>query len=63
MAKAGQPIRNYAGGKDVVVHYHKASQTAWIDDAQGKALPSVTLFWCAWAAFHDNTSVYHYVYE
>jgi len=63
LAKAGQPIRDYVGGKEVVVHYHKASQTAWIDDAQGKALPSVTLFWFAWAAFHDNTSVYHYVNE
>jgi len=61
LAKAGQPIRDHVGGKEVVVHYHKPSQTAWIDDAQGKTLASVTLFWFAWAAFHDNTSVYHYV--
>lgn len=61
LAKADQPLRDYVGGKEVVVHYHRASQTAWIDDAQGKELPSVTLFWFAWAAFHDNTSVYRYV--
>ena len=61
LAKADRPIRDYVGGKEVVVHYDKASQTAWIEDAQGKALPSVTLFWFAWAAFHDSTSVYHYV--
>jgi len=61
LAKAGQPLRDYVGGKAVVVHYHSASQTAWLQDAQGKELTSVTLFWFAWAAFHDNTSVYRYV--
>ncbi|MDC9720809.1 MAG: DUF3179 domain-containing protein [Gammaproteobacteria bacterium] len=61
LAKANQPVQDSVGGKEVIVHYHEDSQTAWINDSQGEELPSVTLFWFAWAAFHDNTSVYHYI--
>ncbi|MBT7329686.1 MAG: DUF3179 domain-containing protein [Oceanospirillaceae bacterium] len=60
LAKAGQPITDNIAGLPVFVHYDAASQTAWVEDGQGQTITSVTLFWFAWAAFHEDTSVYHY---
>lgn len=45
-------------GKTLTIEYDATSQSAVIYDAQHRALPTTTLFWFAWVAFHPETEVY-----
>lgn len=45
-------------GKTLTIEYDAASRSAVIYDAQQRLLPSTTLFWFAWVAFHPQTEVY-----
>lgn len=51
-------IRDTVGGEPVVVHFDARHRSARALDAQGRAIPTVTAFWFAWAAFNPQTEVY-----
>jgi len=58
LAKAKLPLLDNIGDMQVMVHYDESSHTGHITDLQGQLLPAVSLFWFAWAAFHDDTLLY-----
>jgi len=58
LAKAIEPVTDELHGSKIKVTFDKRSQTAMIQDSQGKELPSVVGFWFAWFAFHPNTGIY-----
>jgi hypothetical protein len=45
-------------GQTLTIDYDAKSQSAVIFDAQNRPLPSTTLFWFAWFAFHPQTAVF-----
>jgi len=51
-------ITDILGGEKIKIFFDKKSQSAQIRDVKGKLLPSTTLFWFAWSAFHPNTKIY-----
>jgi hypothetical protein len=51
-------IRDTVGGEPVVVHFDARHRSARALDAQGRAIPTVTAFWFAWAAFNPQTELY-----
>ena len=51
-------IKDEFAGQRLTVHYDVGSQSAVIYDARGQQLPTTTLFWFAWVAFHPDTEVY-----
>lgn len=44
--------------KSLTVRYNQSGKSAVAYDQVGKVVPSVTLYWFAWYAFHPNTLVY-----
>ena len=44
------------GGMAVTIHYDGTS--AWAEDAAGRLLPAVRLYWFAWVGFHPETRVF-----
>ena len=55
---AKSSIDDSFAGRRLTVQYDKSSGSADVFDASGTELPSVTLFWFAWVAFHPETEVY-----
>jgi hypothetical protein len=51
-------LRDTVGGEPILVHHDGAHRTARVTDSRGRAVPSVTAFWFAWAAFNPGTEVY-----
>ena len=49
--------------KMITIEYNAESNTARINDKNGRLLPATTLFWFAWAAFHPDTTIYKYTEE
>jgi hypothetical protein len=45
-------------GQTLTIEFDAASQSAVIYDAQHRPLPTTTLFWFAWYAFHPDTDVF-----
>jgi len=59
LEKAGGMVQvKDAQGRSYRVSYDADSQSAWVEDAQGKRLPSVIGYWFAWMAFHPDSRVY-----
>jgi len=59
LQKAGERRETWHG-KKLIVRYHNAGNRAEVIDAvSGKPLPTVALYWFAWAAFHPDTELYH----
>ncbi|MEN8177623.1 MAG: DUF3179 domain-containing protein [Pseudomonadota bacterium] len=56
--KAGGEINDTLAGREVRVFYDRASHSAWAVDAKGEKIPTVTLFWFAWMAFHPESAVF-----
>ncbi len=52
------PVRDVVNGQTVLVHYNKQEASAYITDEQGEELPSASMFWFAWYAFHPETALY-----
>ena len=59
LAKEKRPVQDRLGGKAIVVHYDPEGETAYVEDAQGRLLPSVQAYWFAWAAFYPETELYN----
>lgn len=47
-------------GQTLTIHYDANSQSAVIYDLRGQQIPTTTLFWFAWVAFHPDTEVYEF---
>ena len=51
-------ISDQLGGESIEVRFDWAQPSASAFDAEGNPLPTTTLFWFAWYAFHPETEVY-----
>lgn len=60
LRKSDLPFEDTIGGKRVRVHYDEKHRTGKILTAEGEQLPTVTLYWFAWAAFYPDAEVYKY---
>ncbi|MCI0628882.1 MAG: DUF3179 domain-containing protein [Acidobacteria bacterium] len=58
LKKRGARIDDNIGGSTVRVHFDPKSESAWITDAKGTTLPSVTTFWFAWTDFYPDSFVF-----
>jgi hypothetical protein len=59
LAKQGHArFNDEFAGQTLTIEYDAASQSAVIYDAQDRPLPTTTLFWFAWYAFHPDTDVF-----
>lgn len=45
-------------GQSIRIQFNQASQTAFVTDAEGNAIPSTTMYWFAWYAFHPETEIH-----
>ena len=53
-------ITDTFSGEKLSIEFDAENQSAVIYSSQHKALPSITLFWFAWYAFHPETEIYKY---
>ena len=53
-----KPLQDEFAGEAIRVVYDKQNKSAKVLDQQGTEIPTVTLYWFAWAAFHPDTEVY-----
>ncbi|MCF7979938.1 MAG: DUF3179 domain-containing protein [Chromatiaceae bacterium] len=51
-------VSDQLGGESIEVRFDWAQPSARAFDAEGDPLPTTTLFWFAWYAFHPETEVY-----
>jgi hypothetical protein len=51
-------IQDNVDGQDLLIHYNKKEESAYITDADNRIITSTTLFWFAWVAFHPDTEIY-----
>lgn len=51
-------VADTIGGKKITVRFDPGHRTGTVYDAAGKEIPSVTAYWFAWFAFHDDTEVF-----
>ncbi len=51
-------IRDNVNGQDLLIHYNKKEESAYITDTDNKIVTTTTLFWFAWVAFHPDTEIY-----
>ncbi len=58
LAKGSGEVSDVLAGKNIRVRYSHNHKSAEVFDAEGNALPGVTLFWFAWYAFHPQTDIY-----
>jgi hypothetical protein len=54
--KAGE-FEDRVGDRTLVIHFDKASNTAYATAQSGEVLPSTTVYWFAWQDFHPQTRV------
>jgi hypothetical protein len=45
-------------GQSVRIEFNAALQTAFVTDIEGKPIPSATMYWFAWYAFHPETEIH-----
>jgi len=58
LAKAGERRENWYG-RQLIIRYHPDGNRAEVlDAATGRPLPTVSLFWFAWVAFHPETELF-----
>ncbi len=58
--KKQQPeFKDQLGDMVVVIHFDKKSETAFVTDQLGAAVPSVALSWFAWNDFYPDTLVFN----
>ena len=52
-------IKDVVSGQDLLIHYNKKEESAYITDTDNRIITSTTLFWFAWVAFHPDTMIYY----
>lgn len=58
LKKNAPSFQDVLADKAVRVHFDPKSENAWITDAKGAILPSVTTFWFAWTDFYPDSLVF-----
>ena len=58
LAKSSGEIKDSVGGEKLLIRFDAYNQTGSVFDEAGKEFPSITTFWFAWYAFHDDTEIY-----
>lgn len=51
-------FEDIVAGKKVEIVWSQAAQSAYVLDAEGQQLPSVSAYWFAWFGFHPQTLIY-----
>lgn len=57
LAKKNLPYKDEFEGKTLWVQYETDTQSAYLTDENGVEIPTVSLYWFAWYAFHPQTTV------
>lgn len=58
LAQHGGAFQDSFAGQELWVKYNEKGGTATFTDQSGKEVPSISLFWFAWYAFHPDTEVW-----
>jgi len=58
LAQESGPVEDEAGGKKILIDYDTENASAVITDMRGEIIPSVQLYWFAWAAFYPETELW-----
>lgn len=58
LKKMPATFQDRLGSTAVIVHFDKKSETGFVTDKSGNVVPSVALFWFAWADFYPDTLVF-----
>lgn len=58
LERAAGDINDTIAGREVIVRFDPDHRTASVYDASGELLPTITVYWFAWYAFHPETEVY-----
>lgn len=45
-------------GQNIKIEFLPEAEAAYVTDADGNALPSASMYWFSWSAFHPNTEVH-----
>ncbi len=56
--RAGGEVSDALAGQNYRIFYDRGSRSAWVQDPGGQKIPSVTVYWFAWMAFHPESAVY-----
>lgn len=56
--KTGKIVRDEVNGKAIIIHFNHKEESGYITDLDNTVIPSTTLFWFAWVAFHPETEIY-----
>lgn len=51
-------IKDKFNQKDIYIEYDKKHSSAAVKNEKGEMIPSITLFWFAWIAFHPESEVF-----
>lgn len=51
-------VRDSVAGREVLVRFDPEHRTGSVHDASGQILPTITVYWFAWYAFHPDTAVF-----
>ncbi len=57
LAKKILPYKDEFEGKTIWVQYEADTRSAYLTDENGAEIPTVSLYWFAWYAFHPQTTV------
>lgn len=57
LAKKTLPYKDVFEGKTIWVQYEGDTRSAYLTDENGAEIPTVSLYWFAWYAFHPETTV------
>jgi len=58
LASAGERRENWHGWQLVIRYHAEGNRAEVLDAASGRPLPTVSLYWFAWVAFHPETEVF-----
>jgi hypothetical protein len=58
LSKTGGELGDRVGGREIIVRFDWANDSARAFDAADHQLPTITGFWFAWFAFHPETEVF-----
>ena len=59
LVKIGRSFQDTLAGQQIWVKYDKEAGIAQFTNASGEEIPSVSLYWFAWYAFHPDTAVFN----
>jgi hypothetical protein len=58
LARMSREFNDTLAGRPLIIRFDAQHQSGKILDKTGKELPSITVFWFAWYAFHPHTEIF-----